>query len=135
MVHGGQVTSGGNQKWFAESATSGNPKRFPACSGQTELGPYVAGMSTEQAVQTNEITVVDGDDWLGLYVNGDLKLQGHGRSRHADILAFGAEYAPYTVSLVFADVEWLHEEGQLPEVLSEVKVESTSEPRADLAAQ
>ena len=82
-----------------------------------------------------EITVVDGDDWLGLYVDGELTLEGHGRSRHADILAFGAQHAPYTVKLLFADTEWLQKNGRLPKQLDAVKVVSEDAPQADLAAQ
>jgi hypothetical protein len=83
----------------------------------------------------NEIVVVDGDDWLGLYLNGELQLEGHGRSRHADILAWGQQHAPATVRLVFADTGWLEDEGRLPQRLSEVKAGSEGEPRPDLAAQ
>ena len=83
----------------------------------------------------NEITVVDGDDWLGLYVNGKLIIEGHGRSRHADILAFGAEHQPYTVKLLFADVDWLHEEMRLPAKLEDVQIDYSGDPSASLAAQ
>ena len=88
-----------------------------------------------EAPTINEIAVVDGDDWLGLYVNGELKLEGHGRSRHADILAFGAEYAPYTVRLIFADLEWMERVGSLPPTLAEVVVGSEEPPRSSGAAQ
>ena len=91
--------------------------------------------STSSETGSFEITVVDADDWLGLYVNGELALEGHGRSRHADILAFGAKHSPYTVRLVFADLTWMEGEGRMPSQLADVIVASESEPRAELAAQ
>jgi hypothetical protein len=87
---------------------------------------------------TNEIAVVDCDDWLGLYVNGVLALQGHGRSRHADILAFGGEHAPYTVRLIFPQEAWLEEVlfvSGMPNDLADVIIGSEEAGRSELAAQ
>ena len=83
----------------------------------------------------NEIVVVDGDDWIGLYINGELDVEGHGHSRHADILAWGAQYAPATVRLIFVDSAWMESQGRLPQKLSDVQVSSEEQPRAELAAQ
>jgi len=87
------------------------------------------------ATATNEIVVVDGDDWVGLYLNGKLQLEGHGRSRHADILAWGQENGPATIRLVFADLDWLSECGRLPENLSEVEVDTEGTPCPEAAAE
>ena len=82
-----------------------------------------------------EITVIDdGNDWIGLYVDGELALQGRGRRHHADILAFGSLHAPYRVKLLFADTEWAASKGRLPKRLADVKVASEGNPQANLAA-
>jgi hypothetical protein len=84
-----------------------------------------------------EITVVDCDDWLGLYVDGELALEGHGRSHHSDILAFGAKHSPYTIRCIFADEAWMEDVVQvsgMPQQLSDV-IGREQEPRAELAAQ
>jgi len=63
-----------------------------------------------------KITLVDGDDWQGLYVNGELVTQGHSIRAQDVCEVLGADYA-----FVSADYEWLDERGALPELLKDVK--------------
>jgi hypothetical protein len=93
--------------------------------------------TTPKTSTVTEITVVDCDDWLGLYVDGELALEGHGRSQHADILAFGAKHSPYSVRCIFADEQWMQDVVQIsgmPQSLSAV-IGREQDPRAELAAQ
>lgn len=78
-------------------------------SSSTILGPS-SSMSRPQ------ITFVYGDDWEGLYVNGRLEAQGHAVSRREILSALG-----YSFEEVEADLEWLHDEGELPPRLSDVQ--------------
>lgn len=60
-------------------------------------------------------TLVRGDDWCGLYVDGILKFEGHSIRPEAIV----EEYMGGTV--VDADEEWLEKRGRLPAKLSHVK--------------
>jgi hypothetical protein len=86
-------------------------------------------------VKINEVIVASGDDWQGVYLNNILQLQGHGRARAADILAWGSEHSPYRVSQVWVNCDWLEENGQLPEKFEDVVVDSSDTPRPELAMQ
>ena len=63
-----------------------------------------------------EITIVDADDWSGLYVNGELRDEGHSL-RVSDVL----EILGYKVTWKECDGDWMDEHGTLPNKLSEVK--------------
>ena len=65
-----------------------------------------------------KVTIVTGDDWQGIYIDGVLKDESHGL-RPCDVLdAVGITYRE-----IAADLDWLADEGSLPEQLSDVKVE------------
>lgn len=64
-----------------------------------------------------KMTIVQGDDWEGLYVDGKLVEETHQidwRARWVKLM--GAE-------TVEADYEWLENRGTLPENLEDVKLE------------
>lgn len=90
-------------------------------------------------MKLTELTLVDCDDWVALYVDGKLTQQGHGRARAAgvDLLAFGASHSPFSVKLIFGDPGWIervvHYDG-MPDQLSDVKG-SGEALRPDLALQ
>jgi hypothetical protein len=65
-----------------------------------------------------EVTIVNGDDWVGLYVNGKIVVQGHSLTPH-EILG-AVDIIPKEIN---PDMEWLDNIGHLPENLSEVKKE------------
>ena len=69
-----------------------------------------------------EIRLVHADDWVGLYVDRKLKMQGHS-FRDIDLLkACGIEAKQRWV-----DDEWICDLGQLPDSLSEVEWEVDSD--------
>ena len=63
------------------------------------------------------IVIVNADDWEGLYIDGDLKTEGHSLSLQnvLDILKI------HTTFRYDVDYEWLEEIGRLPKSLSDVK--------------
>ena len=67
-------------------------------------------------MKTNKITIVDGDCWEGLYINGKLIIENHSLSIYDILEEIGVKYKH-----VLVDDEWLGKRGNLPEKLSEVK--------------
>lgn len=62
------------------------------------------------------VVYADGDDWAGLYVNGELRAENHSL-RVSDVLeALGIEY-----ERIECDQSWLEERGRLPERVEDVK--------------
>ena len=63
-----------------------------------------------------KVTFADGDDWNGLYVDGELVAENHSL-RPTDVLdALGIVY-----ERVACDQDWLEEQGRLPPDLKDVK--------------
>lgn len=69
---------------------------------------------------SKEITLVEGDDWSGLYVDGKLVAEGHSFS-NSELL----EYCGVKHNRGFADLDWLADRGTLPKKLSDVKWKET----------
>lgn len=66
-------------------------------------------------------TIVTGDDWSGLYVDGALVEQGHSLQPF-EILAAAKDHGPVTAVLQFeADYDWLADNGYLPDDIASVK--------------
>lgn len=65
-----------------------------------------------------KITLVQGDDWQGLYADGSLLDEGHEITIKQLCDAMGIE-----CEVVTPDQEWLEDRGSLPDDLSEVKSE------------
>jgi len=63
-----------------------------------------------------KITLVDGDDWKGLYINDKLIIENHSLSIYDILDAIGVKYQYFPV-----DEDWLGEHGTLPDNLSDVK--------------
>jgi len=61
---------------------------------------------------------VYGDDWEGLYIDGKLVTEGHAITVEEFAEIIGVEF-----NESFADIDWLQEEGSLPEKLEDVKLE------------
>jgi hypothetical protein len=68
-----------------------------------------------------KITIVDGDDWKGLFVDGKCVLQDHRLEVRQVLAALDIMF-----SEVEADSEWLAENGQFPEHLDDVKLRKVS---------
>lgn len=65
-----------------------------------------------------EIILVDMDDWVGLYADGELKLQGHSLSVR-DVIEFLTGTRPTTLEPTYEEVERLNY--SLPEKLAHIE--------------
>lgn len=71
------------------------------------------------------MTFARGDDWEGVYVDGDLIVEGHSiEARTAAELAI--KHKATEVKTIYCDLDWLHDEGNLPRRMSDVKLEAGS---------
>lgn len=61
-----------------------------------------------------------GDDWSGLYIEGELAMEGHSINL-VDVIGalIGKRISSFDV--IDVDIEWLDSRGNLPEQLSDVK--------------
>jgi hypothetical protein len=86
----------------------------------TLADPVIAILTTVPVVGKflPSITVVRGDDWAGLYLNGKLVQEGH-RVRTEDIF----EHLDIQATYITPDQQWLEDRGSLPVDLNEVKHE------------
>lgn len=66
------------------------------------------------------IQLVVGDDWEGLYVNGELKTQGHSMSVRDVVEALG-----FSLQVFEPDMEWLDGEGALPKSFADVELKNS----------
>ena len=64
------------------------------------------------------VTIVSCDDWVGLYLEGSLKLEGHSLPLR-DVIELLVGEAPNRVE---ADADWIADRGSLPDSLAEVVV-------------
>jgi hypothetical protein len=67
------------------------------------------------------ITLAEGDDWEGLYIDGICYEQNHTLSA-SDVLSTLKDFG-ISVDIKSVDEEWMEEEGYLPEYLKDVKWE------------
>jgi hypothetical protein len=65
-----------------------------------------------------KFTFVEGDDWVGLYMDGELVYEGHSISP-----AYLAELLDADFERIWADDAWLYDVGTLPKNLEDVRVE------------
>jgi hypothetical protein len=70
-----------------------------------------------------DMTLVRGDDWEGIYIDGKLMAEGHSIKLAVGI-AMAIEHRPRGITTVFCDLDWLHDEGNLPQALADVKLEA-----------
>jgi hypothetical protein len=66
-----------------------------------------------------KLALVTGDDWEGLYVNGQLAVEGHKVSVRDALCAIG-----HYLDVREADNDWLDDRGCLPENWTSVKFSS-----------
>lgn len=74
--------------------------------------------------EAKKVVLVMGDDWEGLYVDGQLQAEGHSLSPMRVLRALGNSLDPMLLNAegVIADDEWLSDVGTLPMALSDVKL-------------
>lgn len=68
-----------------------------------------------------KITLVKEDSWVGLYIDGELK--GQGDERDEMTMEVLAEALGIPIEEKWADADWLSEQGELPEKITDVKFE------------
>lgn len=68
--------------------------------------------------EIEDLTIAQGDDWSGIYIDGHLVYEGH--SIHPMFLADVIE----DFHIKYVDLDWLEERGHLPSDLDEVQCES-----------
>lgn len=69
-----------------------------------------------------KLVLVRGDDWEGIYVDGTLVTEGHSTETIAAIEIAVAHHVT-ECETQYADLAWLHDEGNLPRRLDEVKLQ------------
>jgi hypothetical protein len=73
----------------------------------------------------SKMTIVRGDDWEGIYINDKLMREGHSVEPF-DAVKLAIEHGVSSVASEYCDLDWLHAAGNLPDLLSEVRLESQS---------
>jgi hypothetical protein len=68
------------------------------------------------------MTFVWGDDWSGVYIDGELVDEGHSISAYS-AAEIAIEKRATELQGWPCDIEWLHDQGSLPKLLSDVKRE------------
>ena len=71
----------------------------------------------------NQITLVKGDDWQGLYINDKLVMEDHSITGH-DIMRLMLYQVFDSSETLFPDLDWLDSLGSYPANLSEVRLEN-----------
>ena len=65
----------------------------------------------------DEVVIVHGDDWVGVYVDGKLRYEGHSIRPEQLLELLGINCRDFE-----CDLDWLEEEGNLPKDLKDVKL-------------
>lgn len=65
-----------------------------------------------------KITIVDADDWMGLYIDGKCRRQAHNITIR-DVL----DYLEVDYTYGYVDLDWMGDRESLPEELSEIVLE------------
>lgn len=69
---------------------------------------------------TSKMTFIHGDDWEGIYIDGKLETEGHSHAP-AEAVRLAILRNVAEVEVKECDFNWLHDEGNLPVDLSDVK--------------
>lgn len=64
---------------------------------------------------SRNITIAQADDWIGVYINGELQAEGHSISTVELLEVLGVEHEQVSV-----DQEWIEDRGNLPANLADV---------------
>lgn len=66
------------------------------------------------------MTIIRGDDWEGVYIDGELETEGHSLETPETVrLAIRRNVSEVMVKE--CDISWLHDEGNLPNDIADVK--------------
>ena len=69
-------------------------------------------------MNNKKIVIVEGDNWQGLYIDGELKEQYHSLELYTIF-----KYLDIPVDFINADDEWLRKLGYLPKKIEDIKIE------------
>jgi hypothetical protein len=69
-----------------------------------------------------EMTIVQGDDWVGVYVDNKLVSEDHDLDAF-EVVGTVFQYNVTECEKKFADLDWLADQGSLPELLEDVQFE------------
>lgn len=72
-----------------------------------------------------KLVLVRGDDWEGIYVDGNLLTEGHS-IEVMDAVQLAVTHRVTEYETQWADLTWLHDEGNLPRRLDEVKLQGAA---------
>lgn len=67
------------------------------------------------------MTIVDGSDWSGVYIDDDLIFEGHSLDPFF-VAELAVDRRVEGVVRLYADIEWLEDRGDLPANLFDVKL-------------
>ena len=67
-----------------------------------------------------KVTLVNADDWQGLYFNDELQYENHIISAKEALEIVSCIKEPFDFETVYVDEDWLYELGTFPGKLSEV---------------
>lgn len=71
-----------------------------------------------------KITLVDGDDWNAIYINGEMFNQGDDIPLHSfGVIENLLTHLGIPHERLVSDYDWLYEQGHFPNKLSEVKLD------------
>ena len=71
----------------------------------------------EKKQVAGEVVIVNGDDWKGVYIDGKLRYESHSIRPEELLRLLGINCRDFE-----CDLNWLEEEGNLPENLDDVKL-------------
>ena len=72
--------------------------------------------------EVSTMTFVRADDWEGIYINGKLVEETHSIENIAAV-NIAIRHKVTTVETKWCDLDWIHDEGNLPQKLEDVKLE------------
>lgn len=73
-----------------------------------------------------KLTLVRGDDWEGFYLDGKLASEGHSHET-METIQFVIKRGVTEAETKWADNSWLHDQGSLPDNLSDVQLENETQ--------
>lgn len=73
----------------------------------------------------SKMVIAQADDWQGIYIDGDLKTEGHS-TEGIVLVGFAIDYGVQKVETAWVDLKWIHELGNMPQKLEDVQWEKPS---------
>ena len=105
------------QETLRNQANKGFEARLASGLAREMANTFDVLLSETENAKKLQVTRVSGGDWEGIYIDGKLVEEDH----NVQLRDF-AKHVGITLQEIEADLEWLEDEGSLPEVLLDVKV-------------